>query len=101
MRTRLLPLLLLAGLACGDEAPAPVYQAIPVERRSITVSVQAAGTVQPDTLVEVKSKASGEILDLKVETGQQVVVQGNGDTLHRDLPPSTMTVVYRALSSLS
>lgn len=72
MRTRLLPLLLLAGLACGDEAPAPVYQAIPVERRSITVSVQAAGTVQPDTLVEVKSKASGEILDLKVETGQQV-----------------------------
>jgi HlyD family secretion protein len=72
MRTRLLPLLLLAGLACGEEAPAPVYQAIPVERRSITVSVQAAGTVQPDTLVEVKSKASGEILDLKVETGQQV-----------------------------
>lgn len=72
MRTRLLPLLLLTGLACGQEAPAPVYQAIPVERRSITVSVQAAGTVQPDTLVEVKSKASGEILDIRVETGQNV-----------------------------
>ena len=71
MRTRLLPALALA-LACREEAPVPVYQAIPVERRSITVSVRAAGTVQPDTLVEVKSKASGEILDIRVETGQQV-----------------------------
>ena len=72
MRTRLLPALLLSALACREEAPPPVYQAIPVERRSITVSVRAAGTVQPDTLVEVKSKASGEILDIRVETGQQV-----------------------------
>ena len=28
--------------------------------------------MQPDTVVEVKSKASGEILDMKVETGQTV-----------------------------
>jgi HlyD family secretion protein len=71
MRTRFLVTLLLPA-ACHKEAPAPVYQAIPVERRSITVSVRAAGTLQPDTLVEVKSKASGEILDLRAETGQSV-----------------------------
>lgn len=79
MRISLIPVVLLA-LACNKEVPAPVYQAIPVERRSITVSVRAAGTVQPDTLVEVKSKASGEILDIRVETGQTV---RRGDLLVR------------------
>ncbi|HET9275683.1 MAG TPA: efflux RND transporter periplasmic adaptor subunit, partial [Gemmatimonadales bacterium] len=53
------------------EAPL-VYQAVPVERRSIVVSARAAGTVQPDTVVEVKSKASGEILEMRAETGQLV-----------------------------
>ncbi len=60
----------LAG--CKKETPPVVYQALPVEHRDIVVSAQASGTVQPDTVVEVKSKASGEILDLRVETGQLV-----------------------------
>jgi HlyD family secretion protein len=65
--------LALAALAgCKKEAPPVVYQALPVEHRDIVVSAQASGTVQPDTVVEVKSKASGEILDLRVETGQLV-----------------------------
>jgi HlyD family secretion protein len=58
--------------ACKKETPAPIYQAVPVERRDIVVSAQASGAIQPDTTVEVKSKASGEILDLAVETGQTV-----------------------------
>ena len=64
----------LLGVAAGcKEKPKPVvYQAVPVERRSIVVSARASGTVNPDTVVEVKSKASGEILDMKVETGQTV-----------------------------
>ena len=61
---------LLAG--CKKEAPPVAYQAVPVERRDIVVSARASGTIQPDTVVEVKSKASGEILELKVETGQLV-----------------------------
>ena len=67
-----LSLLLLA--ACGKEA-APtlaVYQALPVERRDIVVSARASGTIQPDTTVEVKSQASGEVLQVKVQTGQVV-----------------------------
>src|SRR5918992_4034829 len=59
-------------VACKEETPPPAYLAVPVERRDIVVSAQASGAVQPDTTVEVKSKASGEILQLHVETGQVV-----------------------------
>lgn len=72
MRTQTLILTVLAVAACKDEAPPLVYQAVPVEHRNIVVSAQAAGTIQPDTTVEVKSKASGEILEMLVETGQLV-----------------------------
>jgi HlyD family secretion protein len=67
----LLPALALS-LACKEEERPPAYQTLPVERRNIVVTAQAAGTIQPDTTVEVKSKASGEILDLPVETGRVV-----------------------------
>ena len=68
----MLMLAALALAACKKEAPKVVYQAVPVEKRNIIVSAQAAGVIQPDTTVEVKSKASGEILDMLVETGQLV-----------------------------
>lgn len=64
---------LTAVAACKKEAaPEPIYQALPVERRDIIVSARASGAIQPDTTVEVKSKASGEILSMKVETGSLV-----------------------------
>ena len=65
-------LAVLAAAGCKKEAPPLVYQAVPVEHRDIVVSAQAAGAIQPDTTVEVKSKASGEILQMLVETGQTV-----------------------------
>jgi HlyD family secretion protein len=68
----ILALAALASSSCKKEEPPVVYQAVPVERREIVVSARASGTIQPDTVVEVKSKASGEILELKVETGQLV-----------------------------
>ncbi len=63
-------LLLVAG--CKKDAAPVVYRAVPVEQRDIVVSAQAAGAIQPDTTVEVKSKASGEVLQLNAETGQLV-----------------------------
>jgi HlyD family secretion protein len=57
---------------CQKKVEEVVYQAVPVERRDIVVSALASGTLQPDTTVEVKSKASGEILQLLAETGQLV-----------------------------
>jgi HlyD family secretion protein len=58
--------------SCKKEAAPVTYQAVPVERRDIVVSAQASGAIQPDTTVEVKSKASGEVLQLNAETGQLV-----------------------------
>ncbi len=56
----------------GEETVAPVYQIVPVRARDIVVSASAAGAVEPITTVEVKSKASGEIFEIKVETGDVV-----------------------------
>ncbi len=56
----------------ADDQPASLYQTAAVARRSITVAVDAAGIVEPVTTVEVKSKASGEILQLPVDTGDDV-----------------------------
>ena len=63
--------LLLAACA-EEEVVAPVYESAGVERRSIGVMVGSAGVVEPLAAVEVKSKASGEVLDLLVETGDYV-----------------------------
>ena len=57
---------------CAKKAPAPVYQALAVERRDIIVSAQASGSITPDTLIEVRSQASGEVTQIKVQTGDLV-----------------------------
>jgi HlyD family secretion protein len=65
----------LLAIACTEPAPdalAPVYDTVPVETRPIEVTVDAAGIVEPEILVEVKSKASGEILAIHAETGDVV-----------------------------
>jgi HlyD family secretion protein len=60
-------------VACAeDDAVAPVYDTAGVERRTIEVAVSSAGIVEPLATVEVKSKASGEVLDLLVATGDKV-----------------------------
>jgi HlyD family secretion protein len=90
----------VAGLllsACKKETPPVAYQALPIERRDIVVSAQASGAVQPDTTVEVKSKASGEILDLAVETGQIVK---RGDLMVRVDPRIPRNAVAQAQADL-
>jgi len=88
-------LLLIA--ACKKEAAPIPYQAVPVEQRDIVVSAQASGAIQPDTTVEVKSKASGEILSLAVETGQAVK---RGDLMVRVDPRIPRNAVAQAQADL-
>jgi HlyD family secretion protein len=57
---------------CAKKAAPPVYQALAVERRDIIVSAQASGSIKPDTLIEVRSQASGEVTNIKVQTGDLV-----------------------------
>ncbi|MEO8635362.1 MAG: efflux RND transporter periplasmic adaptor subunit [Gemmatimonadales bacterium] len=90
-------LLLLAACSKPQAPVLAVYQALPVERRDIVVSARAKGTIQPDTTVEVKSQASGEVLQVKVQTGQIV---REGDLLVRIDPRIPKNNVDQAQSSL-
>lgn len=57
----------------GEPAPEPqAYDQAPVERRDVLVYVEAAGAVEPLRTVELKSKASGEILAINAENGDRV-----------------------------
>lgn len=87
----------LLAAACKEPPPPPVYQAVAVEPRDIIVSAQAAGTVQPDTVVEVKSKASGEVDAVLVETGQVVE---KGDLLVRIDPRIPRNALAQARAEL-
>ena len=66
-------LLALAPGACkSKQAEAAKPSASPVERRDVVVDAQATGVVEPINVVEVKSKASGQIVRMSVETGSIV-----------------------------
>jgi HlyD family secretion protein len=64
--------LLLAPAACKNDEPPPLYEAVAVSRRDLVVSASAAGAIEPVLTVDVKSKASGEIIEMLVETGDDV-----------------------------
>ena len=64
-------LLLSAACASKKENTVPVATA-PVTRRDIVIDAQATGVVEPIFVVEVKSKAGGQIVKLPVETGSLV-----------------------------
>jgi HlyD family secretion protein len=61
----------LAGCGAKKET-ALVIGTVVVDRRTIVVDAQATGAVEPINVIEVKSKASGQITRMPVETGSQV-----------------------------
>jgi HlyD family secretion protein len=97
MRTSRYLVLILLASGCKKPPAAVVYQAVPVEQRDIVVSAQASGAIQPDTTVEVKSKASGEILKLLAETGQSV---HQGDPLVQIDPRTVRNAVAQTTAQL-
>ena len=65
--------LLLASIAgCHKTQATQSYEAVPVERRNLVVSASASGAIEPVLTVDVKSKASGEIIGMNVQTGDDV-----------------------------
>ena len=95
--------LLAAGLgcllgACGGRGPAtPEYESTTVERRPLAVIVEGAGVIEPVSKVEVKSKASGEILELGAEIGDTVTA---GELLVRIDPRTPRNRVAQAEAEL-
>jgi len=71
-------MLLLGVAACKRAESAPMYETVPVERRTVVVSAVASGAIEPILTVDVKSKASGEIIGMHVQTGDDVK---SGDAL--------------------
>lgn len=77
--SRALPFLFVStaltlALACGQgrSDQQRQFDTAAAEPRDIEVTASATGVVQPIRIVEVKSKASGEIIDLPVDTGDWV-----------------------------
>ena len=68
--TLLLPVLAACGI--GEAGEAPRVQTAAVARGDLMITADATGTVEPIRKVEVKSKASGEVLRLYVAVGDEV-----------------------------
>ncbi len=103
MRRRILPALLAVALlaACARSgAPVPVaeYELATAERGSLALTVEAAGVIEPVSTVELKSKASGEILEIAAETGDTV---RRGALLVRIDPRTPRNRVAQAESQLN
>jgi HlyD family secretion protein len=67
-----LPLAAVLGGCSKSTDPTVVIDTARVERRSIVLSAQANGTVEPVDIIEVKSKASGLVLKMPVDIGSNV-----------------------------
>ena len=63
----------LVGVSCNRaQEKRPAIQTATIERRDIVVEVEATGVIEPINVVEVKSKSSGQIVRMPVETGTTV-----------------------------
>ena len=75
-RGALVALAAIGAAGCGGseaaEAAPPSEEVAVVERGDLEIRVEASGQVEPILVVEVKSKASGEVTELHVETGDRV-----------------------------
>jgi HlyD family secretion protein len=63
----------LSGCGQAQAEAGPSIQSSPAEIRGLRITVEATGEVEPVRILEVKSKASGEILRLHVDIGDRVV----------------------------
>ena len=62
----------LSGCAPPEEIVDLTVQTAPAELRDLRITAEATGELEPVLRVEVKSKASGEILELYVDSGDEV-----------------------------
>ena len=75
LKTNLILISLVIITACGRpeaEAPAVYYKKQEVAAATLEVSIEASGIIEAISSIEIKSKASGEVLFLGAEVGDSV-----------------------------
>ncbi|MFQ5890138.1 MAG: efflux RND transporter periplasmic adaptor subunit [Gemmatimonadota bacterium] len=90
----------MTAAGCGSGAAEELSNGlatVTVERRSIVSSVAATGTVEPIRVIEVKSQASGEVLEVAAELGDRVA---RGDMLVRIDPRDVRNAFEQAEADL-
>lgn len=89
--------LVLTGCGRGPRNGDTVVDMAAVEQRDIVVAAEATGVIEPIQVIEIKSKASGEIVKMAVETGQVVE---RGDLLVQVDPTDLANAVEQAKADL-
>ena len=82
----------------GDGVEDVTYRTAEVERGDIVQSFSATGVLQPLTVVDVKSKAGGEVVQLAVEEG---TLLKRGDLVARIDPRDTQAIFEQAVADLT
>jgi len=82
----------------GDGLDDITYRTAEVERGDIVQSFSATGVLQPLTVVDVKSKAGGEVVELAVEEGS---VLKQGDVVAHIDPRDTRALYEQAVADLT
>ncbi len=80
----------VSGCGRGEASEAPALQAAVVIRQNMRITAEATGAVEPVRKVEVKSKASGEVLRLYVDVGDEV----EPGTLLAEIDPRDVNNAY-------
>jgi len=65
-------LIVVAGCTKKSANPASAIQTATIARQDLVVDVEATGVIQPINAVQVRSKASGQIMKMPVELGSRV-----------------------------
>jgi HlyD family secretion protein len=82
----------------GDGLDDITYRTAEVERGDVVQSFSATGVLQPLTIVDVKSKAGGEVVNLAVEEG---TLLKKGDLVARIDPRDTQAIYEQAVADLT
>lgn len=82
----------------GDGTDGVTYRTAEAKVGTIVQSFNATGVLQPLTVVDVKSKAGGEVVELAVEEG---TVLKRGDLVARIDPRDTQAIYEQAVADLS
>jgi HlyD family secretion protein len=85
------------ALACGGSNAPPPVPTVEVRRQIIAVTAAADGVVEPIRKVEVKSKASGEVIEMLADTGDVV---SEGQILLQLLPRDARNAYDQAAAEL-